>query len=182
MNVRQLPAGHEDLIRLIRKWGDVTTIGQYLDLMSCILEAVDLPNGDPRLVTNTRKPRDLHLMPATIGMRFVLAFDRRRESVFMILPYWYEHGHALCEATGRFSNMAGEKDMPPAYDLIRNLSALQENEVLLKDWKIAARFEISRQSRSTFRKHHKPAVYEAARDPAYREVVFGQAFDDSEIL
>lgn len=39
VNVRQLPAGHEDLIRLIRKWGDVTTIGQYLDLMSFILEA-----------------------------------------------------------------------------------------------------------------------------------------------
>ncbi|WP_034388885.1 hypothetical protein [Deinococcus sp. YIM 77859] len=180
--MRWLPDGHEELTRLVRKWGDVNTIRQYLELMDFILEAVALPNGDPRLVTNTRKPNDIHLMPVTIGMRFVLAFARRDESAFIILPRHYERGHPLCEFTGHFGTMPRDHEPPPAWGLVRHLSALRRDETLLQAWAEAARAEISRQSKSTFRRHHKPAVYEAARNPAYRDVVFDQALNDTETL
>lgn len=182
MTVRQLPAGHEDLTRLVRRWGDVNTIGQYLDLMRFVLEAVGLPNGDPRLVTSTPGKGSRYALPLTVGMRYIFAFNRPRASAFLILPRQYEHGHPLCEATGHFDPLTGEREVPPAYGLIRHLSALKQNEQVLRDWSQAARAEISRQSQSTFRRYHKPAVYEAACDPAYREVVFYQAFNETENL
>ncbi|GAA5534241.1 hypothetical protein [Deinococcus aluminii] len=182
MTVRQLPAGHEDLTRLVRKWGDTNTIGQYLDLMGFILEALELPNGDPRLVTSTPRTNGRYSLPLTVGMRYILAFHKSRESAFLILPRNYERGHVLFESTGHFDALTGERDVPPALGLARNLQALQENEQVLRDWAKAARAEISRQSQSTFRRHHKPAVYEAARDTTYRDVVFYQAFNDLEDL
>lgn len=180
--MRQLPAGHEELTRLVRRWGDVNTIQQYLELMRFILEALELPNGDPRLVTSTPRTNSRYALPLTVGMRYILAFHKSREAVFLILPRNYERGHVLFESTGHFDALTGERDVPPAFGLARNLHALGNNEQLLGDWAAAARAEISRQSKSTFRRYHKPAVYEAARDPVYREVVFDQAFNDTQPL
>jgi len=182
VTVRRLLEGHGELTRTIRKWGDEATVSQYLDLMRFILEALALSNGDPRLVTSIPKATGRYALPMTLGMRYILAFNRPRASAFLILPRQYEQGHALCEITGHFDALRAERDVPPAYGLIRNLVALRESEAVLADWKAAARAEIDRQSQSTFRRHHKPAVYAAACDPDYREVVLYQAFNETDDL
>ncbi|MEW6420819.1 MAG: hypothetical protein AB1511_03700 [Deinococcota bacterium] len=182
MTARQLPAGHEAFTRLLRRWGDVNTIGQYLDLMRLILAAVDLPNGDPRLVTSMPSSNSRYSLPLTVGMRSILAFHKSRESAFLILPRNGERGQVLFESTGHFDALPGEREIPPAFGLARNLHALGNHAEGLRDWATAARAEMTRQSKSTFRRDHQPAHYEAARDPAYRDVVFDQAFNDTETL
>ncbi|MDO4245249.1 MAG: hypothetical protein Q4C89_04440 [Deinococcus sp.] len=177
MNIPNLPEGHHDLIRIVHHWGDQSTIDTYLDLLSVLLEGLDLPNGHPQLVTNTGKPKSVYVLATTLGMRYLLAFHRRQEMAFLILPRGYEHGHPLFESMGHFDALRGERDVPPAYGLTRNLRGVLENEQVVKDWKAAARAEINRQSQSTFKRHHKPALYEAARNSEYRELVFYQAFN-----
>lgn len=178
MTVTFLPKGHSELTRVIRYWGDQNTTQTYLNLMDALLSELDLPNGDPRLVTNSGGPKSTYILPITLGMRYLLAFHRRKEMAFLILPRSYEIGHPLFEFVGHFSPLAGENDIPPAYGLTRSLQTLVENEQVLSDWKAAARAEVNRQRQSSFRRYHKPAVYEAARNPDYREMVFDQSFND----
>lgn len=178
MNIPSLPEGHHDLTRIVRYWGDQNTIDSYLDLLASLLRDLDLPNGHPQLVTNTGKPKSVYILATTLGMRYLLAFHRRREMAFLILPRGYEYGHSLFEITGHFDALTGERDVPPAYGLTRNLRGVLEDNQVLRDWKAAAKAEINRQSQSTFKRYHRPAVYEAACNPEYRELVFYQAFND----
>ena len=178
MNIPYLPEGHNDLTRIIRYWADQNTIDIYLDLLAILLEDLELPNGHSQLVTNTGKPKSTYILATTLGMHYLLAFHRRQEKAFFILPRSYELGNSLFEITGHFSPLTGERDVPPAYGLTRDLRGVLADKQVIRDWKAAAKAEIDRQSQSTFKRYHKPALYEAACNPEYREVVFYQAFNN----
>lgn len=162
-----------------QKWMD-----EYLDLVKDLLEFTGLKEDDPRLSISLRRGYGIVV---NINRRHVLTSFRKSNSWvrFIINPTSKEFPEMLGRSVvhGQYKSHAGETFEQTPY-MVR-LEGLPKDLLTTKQreaWKEAVLAELNRGKSSPYRKWHTPVAYKAVVDLEYRELVFEEAFSDSQTM
>jgi len=174
-------AGYDRLVEQVKIAPDARWMNDYFELMRVLINALGLPNGDPRLVTSI--PRGAKwFLPVSVNNRYVLAPKRQGGSlsISVILSPAFEPTpelEASISRIGRFDPLYGEDPAEtPHFIGFDSAQRILESQEVRECWLDAARSEIQRAQSSPVHRFHQPVVYEAATDLDYRNRLLNEAF------
>lgn len=164
---------HDDLVGVVETAPSREWANNFLDMAAELIEITGVTEDDDQLVMSIRT--DQNSLPISLGNRYCLKGYLAEQKLMVILP----HGSAAVDEleekacnTGQFS---GGEDPPHWY----KLPAASADEIGMgeyhEDWKQALIAERERGHRRVRGDAHKPAVYRAATDSAYRQRLLDDA-------
>lgn len=178
--IAQYPESHWLLVDRVKQVSDRKWINCYFDLVKRVIDATELTNDDPRLVTSIRK--EPVLFPISINNRWVLSSHKKNGEWYIRIIYGYEFEflpklQAQVSHHSRFRSLSGEGVNTPFLLSFKDIGALLDGEWDV-GWLHAAKAEVIRAKASPYRKYHQSVVYEAAVNLDYRTRVLNTAFHE----
>jgi predicted CopG family antitoxin len=164
---------HDDLVSVVEAASSREWVNNYLDMVAELIGITGVTEDDDQLVMSIRTDQDS--LPISLGNRYCLKGYLADQKLMVILPHGSVAVDELEEKACKTGQFSGGEDPPHWY----TFPAASADEVGMgeyhEDWKQALRAERERGHLRTRGDAHKPAVYRAATDSAYRQRLLNDA-------
>lgn len=168
---------HDDLVEVVKTASSREWVNNFLDMAAKLIEITGVTEDDDQLVMSVRT--DQKSLPISLGNRYCLKGYLEVQKVGVILPHGSTAADELRKKAVHTGQFNGEPDAPYWYKF--SVSSFDEFGMseYRDDWERAVRDERERGHRRVRGDAHKPAVYHAAIDSAYRQRLLDDAGFDS---
>lgn len=164
---------HDDLVNVVETAPSREWVNNFLDMTAELIDITGVTEDDDQLVMSIRTEQNS--LPISLGNRYCLKGYLAEKKIGVIFPDGSAGVNELEEealSTGQFK---GEENPPHWY----SFSAASADDVEVgeyhDDWEQALRAERERGHGRTRGDAHRPAVYQAATDVAYRQRLLADA-------
>ena len=150
-------------------------VNGYLDLVKKLLDRAGLGSEDERLVMSIRGNGTL---PVTINQRYVL-WAKKPDQIGLIVPIAYDPGaNVTRERILKHDYFYAFQEKNARWVLLERPGGVQLSPEMKQLWLEAALCEVEAGKKSSFRKYHRPAFYQAVKDRQIREMLLNDAFPE----
>lgn len=168
----KLSEDYFNLIESIKILKDKYWVNEYFNLIKEAIDKFDIKENDPRISMSLPKNKKL---PFTIGKRYI-ARPRKNGCVALIMPIDYlpqENDDFLIDIKDSFflNNVRVAK-----WIIFDKSNGLNFSTELKNKWFSSIEKELSKSTKTIYRKFHKSIVYRVIVDLKFREQVLNEAF------
>lgn len=175
-----------ELIGRIKLAPNRTWINNYFDLVRQLIIGLDIRDDDRRLaIPITKKTFDKPFLPVSINYRYVLAPDIENGELVISFILACNFGGLLKETQlhvkklSEFERHPNVIEIDPPWWCSTKLDYFMQSNILRVAWLQECITQFGVAKSSTYRKSHKPIVYDAALYQDFREMILDKAFPES---
>jgi hypothetical protein len=170
----QISGDEEYLINFLKYWNNKDFTEHLFDLAQYMIEKNNINENDERLCITFREEK--HVIPITIGQRYVLVLDCLTKSIGLIMPLEYNRENAHLDGSYKEDIYTlNQKDN--AYCVYyKKEDEIKFNKITMVEWKNAVENELMRSKKSSYRKYHQVILYKLIKDKDYRNNIIRKIY------
>jgi hypothetical protein len=170
-------SGHQRLVSRVAEAPSREWIDTYFDLMEEVIETTNLDEDDTSIATSIPESSPSRL-PVNVNQRYVLTAYPEKGMIGIMIPADSKAVDTFPEYISDFGTFSTSSKNDPYWFEFPGDPREFITEDMIQDWKESIGKELARSNGSPHRGDHQPSAYKAAVEPAYRETVLEEAFED----